>query len=35
MPSFPMRDIGPTIAGLMGLTLTAAKGKDRSGEIMG
>ena len=33
MPSFPMRDIGPTIAGLMGLTLPAAKGKDRSGEI--
>ena len=34
MPSFPMRDVGPTVAGLMGLELPAAKGKDRSGEIL-
>ena len=34
LPSFPMRDIGPTIAGLMGLKLPAAKGTDRSGEIL-
>ena len=34
LSSFPMRDVGPTIAGLMGLKLTAAKGTDRSGEIL-
>jgi predicted AlkP superfamily pyrophosphatase or phosphodiesterase len=34
LPSFPMRDVGPTIAGLMGLKLPAAKGKDHSKEIL-
>lgn len=34
LPSFPMRDIGPTIAGLMGLEFPTAKGKDHSGEIL-
>ena len=33
LPSFPMRDVGPTVAGLMGLKLPEAKGKDRSEEI--
>ena len=32
--SFPMRDIGPTIAGLMGVELPTARGTDRSGEIL-
>ena len=34
LPSFPMRDIGPTIAALMGLKLPAAKGTDRSEEVL-
>ena len=34
LPSFPMRDIGPTIAGLMGLKLPTARGTDRSSEIL-
>jgi hypothetical protein len=29
-----MRDIGPTIAGLMGLKLPAADGTDRSAEFL-
>ncbi len=32
--SFPMRDIGPTIAGLMGVDLPTARGTDRSGEVL-
>ena len=32
--SFPMRDIGPTIAGLMGVELPTARGTDRSGEVL-
>ena len=32
--SFPMRDVGPTIAGLMGLKLPSAKGSDRSEEFL-
>ena len=34
LPSFPMRDVGPTVAGLMGLKLPGAKGTDRSAEIL-
>lgn len=34
LSSFPMRDVGPTIAGLMGLPLPAAKGMDRSAEFL-
>ena len=34
LSSFPMRDVGPTIAGLMGLKLPEAKGTDRSAEIL-
>ena len=34
LPSFPMRDIGPTIAGLMGLKLPAAKGTDHSADVL-
>jgi len=34
LTSFPMRDVGPTIAGLMGLRLPTAKGKDRSAAIL-
>ena len=32
--SMQMRDVGPTIAGLMGLHLPEADGKDRSGEFL-
>jgi len=34
LPPFPMRDVGPTIAGLMGLQLPTAKGRDHSKEIL-
>ena len=34
LPSFPMRDVGPTIAGLMGLMLPTAKGLDHSPELL-
>ena len=34
LPSMPMRDVGPTIAGLMGLSLPGARGKDHSREIL-
>lgn len=32
--SFPMRDVGPTIAGMMGVKLTSARGTDRSAAIL-
>ena len=35
LPSMPMRDVAPTIAGLMGISLPAAKGMDHSPEILG
>ena len=35
LPSMPMRDVAPTIAGLMGLSLPTATGTDHSGEILG
>ena len=34
LPSMPMRDVAPTIAGLMGIALPSAKGKDHSREIL-
>ena len=34
MPSMPMRDVAPTIAGLMGIRLPGAKGIDHSREIL-
>lgn len=34
LPSFPIRDVGPTIAGLMGIKLPSAKGTDRSAELL-
>ena len=34
LPSFPMRDVGPTVAGLMGLRLPDAQGTDRSADIL-
>ena len=34
LSSFPMRDVGPTVAGLMGLNLPSAKGTDRSAGIL-
>ena len=34
MPSMPMRDIAPTLAGLMGLSLPTAAGKDHSAELI-
>ena len=34
LPSFPMRDVGPTIAGLMGISLPDAQGTDRSAEFL-
>ena len=34
IPSMQMRDVGPTIAGLMGLDLPGADGTDRSSEIL-
>ena len=34
LPSFPMKDVGPTIAGLMGLPFPTAKGTDHSAEIL-
>ena len=34
MPSMPMRDVAPTIAGLMGIPLPSATGTDHSREIL-
>ena len=34
IPSMPMHDVGPTIAGLMGLALPEADGTDRSNEFV-
>jgi len=34
MPSMPMRDVGPTIAGLMGIRLPEASGQDHSPELL-
>ena len=34
LPEMPLRDIAPTIAGLMGLSLPTAAGADHSGEIL-
>lgn len=34
LPSMPMRDVAPTVAGLMGLTMPACEGKDHSQEIL-
>ena len=34
MPSMPMRDVAPTIAGLMGISLPSARGTDHSGELL-
>ena len=34
MPSMPMRDVAPTIAGLMGIPLPSAKGTDHSREML-
>lgn len=34
LPSMPMRDVAPTIAGLMGLSLPSAQGRDHSREIL-
>lgn len=34
LPPFPMRDVGPTLAGLMNLSLPAAQGTDRSSEFL-
>ena len=34
LASFPMRDIGPTVAGLMGIMLPTAAGADHSGMIL-
>lgn len=34
LASFPMRDIGPTVAGLMGIMLPTAAGTDHSGMIL-
>ena len=34
MPSMPMRDVAPTIAGLMGLSLESAVGTDHSRELL-
>ena len=34
VPAMKMRDVGPTIAGLMGLSLPQAQGTDRSGEFL-
>ncbi len=34
LPSFPMRDVGPTVAGLMGLRLPDAQGQDRSADFL-
>jgi len=35
LPSMPMRDVAPTIAGLMGIPLPTARGQDHSREILG
>ncbi len=35
LPEMPMRDVAPTIAGLMGLSLPSAAGKDHSADILG
>ncbi len=35
LPAMPMRDVAPTIAGLMGLSLPTAAGTDHSGDILG
>ena len=34
LPSMPMRDVAPTIAGLMGISLPSARGRDHSREIL-
>ena len=34
LPSMPMRDVAPTIAGLMGISLPSARGTDHSREIL-
>lgn len=34
MPSMPMRDVAPTIAGLMGIPLPSVRGRDHSREIL-
>ena len=34
MPSMPMRDVAPTIAGLMGISLPSARGTDHSRELL-
>ena len=34
LPSFLMRDVGPTVAGLMGLRLPDAQGQDRSADFL-
>ena len=34
LPAFPMRDVGPTVAGLMGIRLPDAQGQDRSDELL-
>ena len=34
LDSMPMRDVAPTMAGLMGVTLPQAQGRDRSGVML-
>ena len=34
LPAFPMRDVGPTVAGLMGIRLPDAQGQDRSADLL-
>ncbi len=34
LPPMPMRDVAPTVAGLMGIRLPGASGRDHSGEIL-
>ncbi|MBR7175170.1 MAG: hypothetical protein IKD50_12175, partial [Clostridia bacterium] len=34
LPSMPMRDVAPTSAGLMGIPLPTAKGRDHSRELL-
>ncbi len=34
MPSMPMRDVAPTVAGLMGIPFPTARGKDHSRELL-
>ena len=34
LPAMPMRDVAPTVAGLMGLTMPACEGTDHSAEML-